>query len=342
MTARLDTFAKVRALHDGATLPGEKAAAAARMQVLARKAGLTVEQAVSKLDATSRTAAKPPPRSPARAAADAINEFFNRPEFVAARAERERERAEKWRRVVEEYGSEDAVFAPGTWEGALEEACARFVVRGETTGWRIGSLWGWDTLTFGEPAPEIREAVATAYPLPATVQQAWAEFRFWEKLAGDREAHGTGSGDPAPWVYLRTRLVEELLNTLPARSLNDLRARLSWMEHLNGLEVSPDPAEERVRLATFRADIERMGERLREQDGTPVQSGHAKGPAPSTHPSRRTNAEKRRDVLTLLRMDAGSLGNQHLSDREIARRAGVSPQTVGNIRRGIKERRHGG
>lgn len=50
MTVGLDTFAKVRALHDRTDNPGEKAAAAGRMEALARSAGMTVRQAKSKLD----------------------------------------------------------------------------------------------------------------------------------------------------------------------------------------------------------------------------------------------------------------------------------------------------
>ncbi|MDP4027300.1 helix-turn-helix domain-containing protein [Methylobacterium sp. NEAU 140] len=49
------------------------------------------------------------------------------------------------------------------------------------------------------------------------------------------------------------------------------------------------------------------------------------GYPPDGYPQRRTNADKRRDVLALL--------DQGLADREIARRAGVSPTTVGTIRR---------
>lgn len=51
-------------------------------------------------------------------------------------------------------------------------------------------------------------------------------------------------------------------------------------------------------------------------------------------PLRRTNADKRRDVLAVL--NAGNPGTAPLTDREIARRAGVSPQTAGNIRRTMR------
>lgn len=70
MTTGLETFAKVRALHDRATSAGEREAAAGRMVQLARKAGMTVAEAVSKLDA--------PQMTPAQAVAASFAEFFNR------------------------------------------------------------------------------------------------------------------------------------------------------------------------------------------------------------------------------------------------------------------------
>lgn len=76
----LARFAKIRALHDGAATAGEREAAAGRMEAAARSAGMTTAEAVSKLD---RLKSKVAPTSHAQATADAFNEFFNRPEFVA-------------------------------------------------------------------------------------------------------------------------------------------------------------------------------------------------------------------------------------------------------------------
>ena len=359
MVSGLETFAKVRALHDRTDNPCEKAAAAGRMEVLARAAGMTVNQAKSKLDTPDPTIVASATFEDAAGFAGAFNDFFNTPFFRQAKADGDRRRAEQWRRVLEEYGSEEAVFAPCAWEQALERACDPFIVRKVTTGWPMGSLWGWAFVTSrGDPAPQIVDAIANAYPMPTTVRQAWVEFAFWDKLGRDREARGTACGDHRDWVYLRVQMVERRLNTLPAAGLSDLRARMDWMDWRNDLESAPDPAEERIRLATLRADIERMGARLREQDiqtaqdGQPphlagsftsksqnsrpgcdgVQDGQQQGPAPDAYPSRRTNAEKRRDVLALL---AAAESGTQLTDREIARRAGVSPQTVGNIRRGL-------
>lgn len=342
-------FAKVKAMHDGTTHAGERAAAASRMEAMARSAGMTVEDALSKLDKTHASSAF---------GANASTSWFD--DFLReGRAERERERSERWREVLDEYGTEEAVFEPGPWERALEQACERFTVRLETTGWPIGSLWGWNGSSVKEPAPEIVAAVEAAYPMPASVREAWVEFMFWDKLGRDREARGTGCGDRSPPVALREQLIERLLDTMPALSLNDLRARMSWMEWRNDTENAPDPEEERVRLATLRADIERMGRRIREQDAdaatdpiksgqctaplgegqcgrsdeidavSGVQSGQDEGGGVSPPPQYRTTAERRAAVLELLRSPADTT----LSDREIARRVGVSPQTVGNLRR---------
>lgn len=340
MAAGLETFAKVRALHDRTDNAGEKAAAASRMEALARRAGMTVAEAISKLDRAAPASPKPPGPS--------WDDVFNNAFWQQARADADRERAAKWRRVLAEYGSEEAVFAPTPWEIALERACDRFVVRKSTTGWRIGSLWGWDIFSPGDPAPEIVQAVSNAYPLPANVQEAWNEHRAWDKLARDREAHSVGSGDPAPWVRVRTDLIERMANTMPAASLDDIRARLTWMEFLNSLENAPDPKEEAARLAALRADVEALAVRFGQAPRQPsqgftgksqncgagcgsVQNGQPEGIAETTIPLRRTNAEKRRDVLALLNAENAGIGP--LADREIARRAGVSPQTVGNIRR---------
>ena len=349
MTAALETFAKVRALHDGTDSPGEKAAAMLKMQTLAGKAGMTVEEAVSTLDAPG-----PKPRS-------IFDDLFNSPEFLASQAERERERAARRAAAVTEYGGEDAVWADTAMEAALRQACAPLLGPGETWD-TIYRLDGWGMLDARSKMPEsVRRAVSEAWPLPTSAAEAWAEYEATEKLDSDRTAF-CRDYTPHTWSEARRYIVEGLCQTLPAHSLRDIRARLSWMEHAARLDLARSWEEQEPVLTTLRADIERMGVQIR-QDRTPagnsadlsdgyapgayplrsldpgtskpVQTGQGQG-AGIQHPSlRRTNADKRRDVLTLLKANADNPGIAPLSDREIARRAGVSPQTVGNIRRSI-------
>ena len=240
----------------------------------------------------------------------------------------------------------------------------------------MDTLQGWDGGRWGQLPPAAQAAVAGAYASPASVREAWAEFRFWEKLADDRVAFFEHH-DHDVRVRGRTSFIEHLLDTMPARSMGDLRARLDWMQHLHDRGWNRSDPEDGELLAVLRADVERMGARLREQDAADVQDGQGSersqsnsGPAstvqngqeqgcPSSgYPStatpefyeevvkpdqgaasvqsgylRRTNADKRRDVLALLNDRAGETGAVPLTDREIARRAGVSPTTVGTIRR---------
>ena len=341
MTAGLETFAKVRALHDSTTSPGEKAAAAGRMKKLARNAGLTVAQAKSKLDT-------PAPAAPR----NFFEDLFNTPEFRASAAERERRYAARREAALAEYGTEEAVWQPCAREQALEEACRPVITRKPILNGETDTLMGWDGGGIDRMPPEVRAAVARAFPEPPTTREAWDEFSYWEKRSDDLCAFDDRVDLPI-CVRARKTVLEHLLDTLPALSMNDLRARMAWMVHLNEQEWMRGNPEERRLLDQLVVDIERMGARLKEEAAS-VQNGHAQGgsgdqgnPDPfggqngqakgvsvTGIPLRRTNADKRRDVLALL--DVGITHTAPLTDREIARRAGVSPQTVGNIRRSLR------
>lgn len=344
MTAGLETFAKVRALHDRTTSPGEKAAAAARMKTLARKAGLTVDQAVSRLDA---------PPATARSLFEGFEGLFNSPEAHAARAERNQRHAERRTVALAEYGSEDAVWAETEQQIALEKACRPVVVRKPIINGEMDTLMGWTGGRIRDMPPEVREVVSHAYPLPATVHEAWAELAAWEKLADDRCAFFPGY-ELGVRVRARTAILEHLLDTLPAHGMRDLRARLNWMQHVLDLGFSRDIREDQACLDALRGDIERMGQRLREQDEGAVQNGHqgterstATAPTPcsetaensaadpsvqSGHPRRPTRAERHAAIRALL--------VEGHTDREVARRLGISPTTVGAVRRQT-EAQHG-
>lgn len=135
----------------------------------------------------------------------------------------------------------------------------------------------------------------------------------------------------------------------PERDLAELRASLATAEALRAtaetrcreLEderhrqdrrldaLAAQAAELQDGLAEAREELLRVRLQLAEVENERRRLRRLLEQAGSTAPAWRHNADKRSAVLLLLSDPATA----QLSDRELARRAGVSPQTVGNIRR---------
>lgn len=241
--------------------------------------------------------------------------------------------------IVARYGSEDALFADTPIEAALRAACEPLL--GAAESWDVSySLDGWGSLGTRRTMPaSVRDAVSRGWPLPTTVAEAWAEAEAADLLMGER-CTVEYTYEPHSYVEARRYVVEEICNSLPARSLNDLRARGAWLAFQADAEVSQHPDEHRLLITTLRADIERMGARLREQDAEPVQTGHpppqgGEGTHSVSTPEQPVTIQSGHRPSTRAERSAAALAliAEGHADREVARRLGISPTTVGTLRR---------
>lgn len=103
------------------------------------------------------------------------------------------------------------------------------------------------------------------------------------------------------------------METMPARTWEETQSRMDWVDHITEQDSYRDLAEDKRLFAAVRADFAMM-------------KAQQEAATPTPPPIRRTNADKRRDVLSMMG------AHPELSDREISRRCGVSPQTVSNWR----------
>lgn len=310
----IERFRKVYALVNGGATEGERAAAKARASKIAAKAGMSLNDAVSKLDAPIQ---QPKPKN-------IFEDFFNSPEMKAQRSDRQRKDALKRELVLNEYGSIKAVFDPTPWDVALRKAIEPFSVV-MSYACTSGVQRQYTSFMDGEQAgimlkgtERAKSAIASAFPIPTTIQKAMDEIKAWNKLRWDRGLFFEHY-EPEPEVYVRQRLVEAFIESAPVKSWNDLEARFAWKKYeFESQWIEPterdDPFMDRVE-ADF-IILRDLYENSNPQAAT-VQNRH------------RTNADKRAAVVSIL--DA----QPELSDREISRRLGVSPQTVGNWRRRI-------
>jgi len=171
----------------------------------------------------------------------------------------------------------------------------------------------------GTDEKSLEAAAANAYPLPATVEQAWAEYRFIDDKAmviNDRNPGAT----LGPAMEARRRVVERLLlSELPAAGFADLKCRLMFLRRRHEIDISYDPEAHAPLVDALLSDLDRLA---------------SKASVGGSPPLRRSNADKRRDVMGFLRDPE----RRQWSNREIASQAGVSPQTVSNLRKRLSDK----
>jgi Homeodomain-like domain len=346
MADGLETFAKVRALHDSTTHAGEKANAASRMEALARKAGLTVEEAVSKLDTQKRTASGS--YRPRRT--QASDKWRQRQEEAQRQAEEAKAEAKRWRaaEAVRKYGSREAVFARCAWEQALYEACEPIAVR---ESWydpaypeRASLLDGWWNYYSLKDMPEsVRAAVQAAYPMPQTLKGAWEEARYWTERMHARWEFDDDFDTPAA-VQARLLLVSAYLYEWPAANLQEAVLRCEWFKADREASDFYYTQREEVHFADIvRRDLLEIDHDKACKSGT-VQTGHSQPGAEKESADLHAHEDRlksqtvqtghRPTTRAERRAAAAALIAEGLSDREVARRLGISPTTVGAIRRG--------
>lgn len=319
----LDRLAKVRALMSGGATEGERAAARKRAEAMACRAGLSLEAAMSKLDGQPR----PEPVNFFAGFDDWMEE--KEPGYkarkAAAKAKRDAREDRRRAEILAAYGTEAALFARNEREVRLDAAIAHIATWDHWTdeGGTVhryaksldgikGDFWRVDQIT-----PAIRDAVMSAYPWPDTLAGMLGEMEEWDRLRWDRGLFCGGEWNHYREVECRIVLLEDALEKgQPAASWEDFQARFDWKRY----------AEERTWIdPTPRNDpfLDRL-----EADFQALRAGVATVNFDTTQPpTRRTNADKRAVVLAML------AAHPELADREIARRCGVSHQTVCNHRK---------
>ncbi|PKN09759.1 MAG: hypothetical protein CVU73_02120 [Deltaproteobacteria bacterium HGW-Deltaproteobacteria-8] len=314
---KLDTkkFAKIYSLMNSTTYDGEREAARDRAEAVACAAGMTFDEAVEVISTPDKAMADVTPawKNPFEGFADYMEE--QEPGYKARAAEearvRELELMKQRADLVERYGSEEAVFTECDKEAMLLKACQHLSEVDEGYGY-VSKLDGWDILSSDADLPDsVRQAVSHAYALPTSVIDALAERRYWGQRGMERQTFDRDYDFVLP-VRARLVVLEELIMSLPAQSIEDVLARLDNYEELchQGFDLEITVQDNFIKQ--FRNDIGFLS--------NGVQVGRQ---APFT------NAKKRDAVLEYLKCPERSL----LSDREIARIVGVSPQTVNNWRK---------
>lgn len=170
----IERFRKVYALVTGGATEGERAAAKARASKIAAKAGMSLSDAVSKLDEP-----KPKPTNFFEGFDDWME--AKEPGYKAretkACAEREKQRTEKQKELLKVFGSEEAVFAGTDRERLLRVTLEPLADRSEYHNCSDTYISGYAGWTCRKPTPPLWEAIERAFALPADVQGVWSEYQ---------------------------------------------------------------------------------------------------------------------------------------------------------------------
>ncbi len=238
-------------------------------------------------------------------------------------AERERGEAERRAAIVAKYGSIEAAVRRSAWEQALHDAALPWLSKPnaapEGKPWMAGrwhrDMGGYSAASFSLDAtdPKCRAALEAAIPMPPTVRAAREEYRAWcardaELIAALGRAGDTYLDLPASWR--RTRVGSLADADMPLRTLDDLHVRMEIMSD-DDFDYGLDP------MVSILDAFERLV----------IGADTAPGPVHSGHPT--SASDRRAAVLSML----SSVDTAGWSDRAIAKACGVSPTTVGALRR---------
>lgn len=330
----LDLLNKIWTLAEQGT-EGERDAARNRAEALVKPHGCTLADVPDLLLTEGYLDDEPEPSAGGFTFCDMSNPAHQR---AYARAERKRQAA--WRmanrakidEVLTRYGSEEAVFAHTAEEKAYDAAIKPFHKKG-----KAGQCDTWDGEHFG-PTAKVRAALATVKPWPDTIPDAIAEYEYWEKLHDDRNiADGNNQYNYlSQGADFRYWALGDLIDKeIEARNISDVIIRLRFQEASQGTYNDSDAilrdlerlhAEESLKPGISGAGDIPLDRGFSAASVGKV--GDAKNRA--TSPSNLDTATKRRaEVVRILQTSEG----MRMPLRAIAQMAGVSPTTVGNIKR---------
>lgn len=325
----IEKFRKVHALISKGATAGERSAAKARAEAIAARAGMTFPQAVSKLDGNE-------PAKPA-SFLDGFDDWMEEREpgyklrEAVKKAEKATADAIRRKEVLAKYGTEKALFARTERERLLVAAVH------DMAQWRDwtddngtvhtyadkidGKMDFWKRQDLTE---RVYAAVFNAYSVPAALGGVLAEYLDWQALERERDLFSGGEWNHHREVEARIAVLKDELDNRPAASWDDMDARIGWWDEWMTWGFRPNGDEERLRKERIAADLQFL---RGYNSPAGVQVGQPdKATASGIRNQSRSNADIRNAVLSMLDT------SPELSDREISRRVGVSPQTVNNWR----------
>lgn len=330
----LDLLNKVWVLAEQGT-EGERDAACNRAEALVKPHGYTLADVPDLLLTEGYLDDEPEPSAGSFTFYDMSNPAHQR---AYARAERKKQAA--WRmanrakidEVLTRYGSEEAVFAHTAEEKAYDAAIKPFHKPGGPD-----KCDTWDGEHFG-PTAKVRAALATVKPWPDTIPDAIAEYEYWEKLHDDRNiADGNNQYNYlSQGADFRYWALGDLINKeIEARNISDVIIRLRFQEASQGTyndsaAILRDLERLHAAVNSQRPDTT-SGELPPERESPAASAGKAGAPENrATTPSNLDTATKRRAEVERILQTAEGV---HMPLRAVAQMVGVSPTTVGNIKR---------
>jgi DNA-binding CsgD family transcriptional regulator len=323
----LEKLRKIWAMR-GSPYEGEVEAAKTRAEIIVKPFGY----ALADVDWLLRAAESKPAGSPWPASKGREEAGFHSPHdpmWAAAWWATDHEKKQSTKRrtyapesleVIRRYGGLEKARSWQPNEQLLRAAVLRWSSRLEGRTQSIAGISLHDYAAGRSVPKRVLSALSTAYPLPATITEAAAEYEYWRRRRRDLQLVADFEMDEYldfPCT-LRWRIVEELLeNGLRANSIAEILLRFRHRDD-DGHGISNKVKEGVLKDLEHFAALEKTAS---------DQFEHPSG-ANDTAPLR-SATERRAEVKSLLSQP----DTAQLSDREIARRVGVSPQTVGNIRR---------